>query len=72
MAKLALAMFVDACGWEVLQDRSWFLDELTHRQSVGSLFGYSSACVPAILTGQLPNRSDHWSAFYYSACYRTS
>ena len=66
MAKLALAMFVDACGWEVLQDRSWFLDELTHRQSVGSLFGYSSACVPAILTGQLPNRSDHWSAFYYS------
>ena len=59
-------MFVDACGWEVLQDRPWFLDELTHRQSVSSLFGYSSACVPAILTGQLPNQSDHWSAFYYS------
>ena len=64
--RLALAMFVDACGWDVVEPRAWFLDRLTHRRGVRSVFGYSSACVPAILTGRRPNQNDHWSAFYYS------
>ncbi len=64
--RLAIAMFVDACGHGVVGPRPWFLDELTHRQRVTSLFGYSSACVPAILTGRLPNENDHWSSFFYA------
>lgn len=64
--RLAIATFVDACGWGVVSPRSWFLDELGHRQRVGSVFGYSSACVPAILTGRLPNENDHWSSFYHA------
>ena len=65
--RLSIAMFVDACGWEVIKSRPWFLEErLPHRKKVESLFGYSSACVPAILTGRRPNRNGHWSAFYYS------
>ena len=64
--RLAIATFVDACGHAVLASRPWFMDELEHRQPVKSVFGYSSACVPAILTGRLPNENDHWSSFYYA------
>lgn len=66
MSRLSIAMFVDACGWGVLESRPWFLEELTTRRKVESLFGYSSACVPAILSGNRPDQNDHWSAFYYS------
>jgi len=64
--KISIAMFVDACGWDVVGPRPDFLEEMTHRQSVDSLFGFSSACVPAILTGRRPNENDHWSSFFYS------
>lgn len=64
--RLAIAMFVDACGWDVVARRPWFLDEMRHRQSVKSIFGFSSACVPSILTGRMPQDNDHWSCFYYS------
>ena len=64
--RVAIAMFVDACGWRVVEPRSWYLDHLKYRRSVRSLFGYSSACVPAILTGRRPNETDHWSTFFYS------
>lgn len=64
--RLSIAMFVDACGWGVLESRPWFLSELGFRRPLESLFGYSSACVPAILTGRRPGDNDHWSCFYYS------
>lgn len=64
--RLAIAMFVDACGWDVVRSRPSFLDFCRHRQPVESLFGFSSACVPAILSGLRPNQNDHWSAFFYA------
>lgn len=64
--RCAIAMFADACGWGVVQTRPWFLQSLTHRVPAKSLFGFSSACVPAILTGNVPDQNDHWSSFYYS------
>ncbi len=66
--RLAIAMFVDACGWGVVGPRPWFLGglDMDHRQPVTSIFGYSSACVPAILTGLRPDQNDHWSTFYYA------
>jgi hypothetical protein len=59
-------MFVDACGWGVVEPRPWFLPALTHRQKATSLFGFSSACVPAILSGRRPDENDHWSSFFLS------
>jgi hypothetical protein len=64
--RVAIAMFVDACGWEVVQPRPWFLDTFVHRRCLRSLFGFSSACVPAILTGRSPSENGHWSSFFYS------
>jgi predicted AlkP superfamily pyrophosphatase or phosphodiesterase len=40
--------------------------ELKHRRPLRSVFGFSSACVPSILTGKQPQDHGHWSFFYRS------
>jgi hypothetical protein len=65
-SRLALAVFVDACGWDVVTPRRWWLPALEHRRPARSVFGFSSACIPAILTGQSPSLNGQWSSFYYS------
>ncbi|MEM7252796.1 MAG: alkaline phosphatase family protein [Pseudomonadota bacterium] len=62
---LSLVIFIDALGWEVLRDRRFLEDELTHRKPLRSVFGFSSACVPSILSGRTPAQHNHWSFFYY-------
>jgi hypothetical protein len=65
-ARIDIFAFVDALGWEVLRGRRFLEDELPWRQRVRSVLGYSSACVPSILTGRLPREHGHWSFFYCS------
>jgi hypothetical protein len=65
-ARLDIFAFIDALGWEVLRGRRFLEDELPWRQPVRSILGYSSACVPSILTGRLPREHGHWSFFYCS------
>ena len=64
--RLDIFAFVDALGWEVLRGRRFLEQELPWRQPVRSVLGYSSACVPSILTGRLPREHGHWSFFYCS------
>jgi hypothetical protein len=64
MQRLSLFIFIDALGWEVLKDRKFLEEALPHRQKLRSVFGYSSACVPSILSGKSPQDHGHWS-FYY-------
>ncbi|HCT83586.1 MAG TPA: hypothetical protein DF296_00115 [Candidatus Margulisbacteria bacterium] len=64
--KISLFFFIDAFGWEMLQECGFLNSVLPHSYKLESLFGYSSACVPSILTGQLPNVHGYWSSFYYS------
>jgi hypothetical protein len=65
--KLALFLFIDAFGWEVLQRNPFFLDNLTvERKSLETILGYSSACDPSIISGVMPDRHRMWSSFYYS------
>ena len=63
---LSMMVFIDALGWEVLKDRKFMEAELPHRRKLKSVFGFSSACVPSILTGRSPRDHGHWSYFYYS------
>jgi len=63
---LSLVIFIDALGWEVLRNRKFLEHELPHRKKLRSVFGFSSACVPSILTGRNPRDHGHWSYFYYS------
>jgi predicted AlkP superfamily pyrophosphatase or phosphodiesterase len=63
---LSLVIFIDALGWEVLKGRKFLESELPYRRKLRSVFGFSSACVPSILTGKNPQDHGHWSYFFYS------
>ena len=63
---LSIVAFIDALGWEVLKGRPFMESELPHRRPLRSVFGFSSACVPSILTGRQPQDHGHWSFFYRS------
>jgi len=56
---------VDAAGWEILS-RNPFLHELAPtRKRLRSVFGYSSTCVPSILSGRWPVEHRNWCYFVY-------
>jgi hypothetical protein len=63
--RLSIVCFIDALGWEVLRGRRFLEERLPHRRKLRSTFGFSSACVPSILSGLTPREHKHWSFFYY-------
>lgn len=62
---LSLFVFIDAFGWRLLQEHSFLDDVLTSKRPLGTVFGYSSTCIPTILTGTMPRDHGHFSFFYY-------
>jgi len=64
--RISIFVFIDALGWEVLRNRRFLEDELPWRRPVTSVLGYSSACVPSILTGRMPRDHGQWSFFFCS------
>ncbi len=62
---LVLAVFVDAFGWEIVRERGFLGDVFTTRRPLGTVFGYSSTCIPSVLSGQRPREHGHFSFFYY-------
>jgi hypothetical protein len=69
--KLFCAFFIDALGWRVLSRHQEFLGSLfPYKKPLKTIFGYSNACDPSIISGQLPEKTGHWSSYYY--CPKTS
>ncbi|MDY0287616.1 MAG: alkaline phosphatase family protein [Sphaerochaeta sp.] len=64
-SSISLCIFVDALGWEILQEHSFLDTSLVHKQSLRTIFGYSSTCDPTILTGALPREHGHFSFYAY-------
>jgi len=62
---LPLFVFIDACGWEIIKDDPFVRDVAPHRRRLRSVFGYSSACIPSILSGRYPTEHRNWSYFVY-------
>jgi hypothetical protein len=62
---LPLFVFIDACGWEIIRNDPFAQDLAPHRRQLRSVFGYSSACIPSILSGRYPNEHRNWSYFVY-------
>ena len=62
---LPLFVFVDACGWEIIKNEPFARDFAPNRKKLTSVFGYSSACVPSILSGRWPADHRNWSYFVY-------
>ncbi len=63
--ELSLFIMVDACGWEIVKDRPFLKDLAPHRRKLESVFGYSSTCVPSILSGRWPDEHLNWCYFVY-------
>ena len=62
---LPLFLFIDACGWEIIRNDPFLRDAAPVRRRLTSVFGYSSACVPSILSGCWPAEHRHWNYFVY-------
>lgn len=62
---LNLFIMVDACGWKIIKDRPFLRDLAPHRRQLESVFGYSSTCVPSILSGRWPDEHRNWCYFVY-------
>ncbi|MCL4176673.1 MAG: alkaline phosphatase family protein [Verrucomicrobia bacterium] len=64
-AILPLFVFIDACGWEIIKDDPFCKTVAPNRRRLESVFGYSSACVPSILSGRWPDEHRNWCYFVY-------
>lgn len=62
---LPLFVFIDACGWEIIRNDPFAEAFAPHRRPLRSVFGYSSACIPSILSGRYPQEHRNWSYFVY-------
>ena len=62
---LPLFIFIDACGWEIIKDDPFVNRIAPNRRRLDSVFGYSSACVPSILSGRWPVEHRNWCYFVY-------
>jgi len=62
---LPLFVFIDACGLEIIKDRPFARSFAPQRKRLTSVFGYSSACVPSILSGAWPAEHRNWCYFVY-------
>ena len=62
---MSLFVFVDALGWALARRHGAFRSLLPCQAPLETVFGYSSACDPTILTGVLPREHGHFSFFRY-------
>ena len=62
---LPLFIMIDAMGWEILCDDPFGKNFAPNRKKLESVFGYSSTCVPSILSGHWPDEHYNWCYFVY-------
>lgn len=62
---LPLFIMVDACGWEIIRNDDFARAFAPNRRKLRSVFGYSSACVPSILSGRWPDEHRNWCYFVH-------
>ena len=56
---------VDACGWEIGKNDPFCQRVAPHRHKLESVFGYSSTCVPSIVSGRWPDEHRNWCYFVH-------
>ena len=64
-AILPLFIMIDAMGWEILKRYPFAQDLAPTRKRLESVFGYSSTCVPSILSGHWPVEHRNWCYFVH-------
>jgi hypothetical protein len=63
---LVLTVFIDALGNEIAGQSRFLEGLLPVRRPLATVFGYSSTCIPTILTGLPPREHGHFSSFYFA------
>jgi hypothetical protein len=63
MSKLVLVFMIDALGYDLVADSSFLPSLDAARSPVASVLGYSSACIPTIMTGKMPSEHGHLSMY---------
>lgn len=66
MKSIHIYIFIDALGHELVKRYNFMPNELPFKSKLTSTFGYSSTCIPSILTGLKPNEHGHFSSFFKS------
>jgi hypothetical protein len=61
--KISIFVLVDALGWEHVRTREFLSDVLPYRSPMDTVLGFSSAAIPTILSGQMPEVHSHWCLF---------
>ena len=61
--RLSLFIFIDAFGWELVKYYLFLDDILVVKAPMDTVFGYSSTCIPSILTGKMPREHGHFAFF---------
>lgn len=62
---LGLFIMIDAMGWEILRRDPFGKGFAEQRKRLDSVFGYSSTCVPSILSGRWPVQHRNWCYFVH-------
>jgi Type I phosphodiesterase / nucleotide pyrophosphatase len=62
---LPIFIMIDAMGWEILRNDPFGKNFAPNRKKLESVFGYSSTCVPSILSGRWPDEHYNWCYFVY-------
>ncbi|MGV3775057.1 MAG: alkaline phosphatase family protein [Verrucomicrobiales bacterium] len=62
---LPLFIMIDACGWEIVKNDPFAKSFAPYRKKLESVFGYSSTCIPSILSGRWPVEHRNWCYFVY-------
>ncbi|MEO6036546.1 MAG: alkaline phosphatase family protein [Verrucomicrobiota bacterium] len=62
---LPIFIMIDACGWEIVKSDPFLRALAPQRKKLTSVFGYSSTCVPSILSGRWPVEHRNWCYFVY-------
>jgi hypothetical protein len=71
--RLSVFVLVDALGWKLVQGHDFLSDMLPYRYPVRTVLGFSSAAIPTILSGEMPEVHAHWSLFRkagVSSCFK--
>lgn len=63
---LGLFVMIDAMGWEILKGDPFGNSFAPRRKRLDSIFGYSSTCVPSILSGRWPVEHRNWCYFVFN------
>ena len=60
---ISIFILMDALGWTYVKDSDFLAGEAEVKMPVKSILGFSSAAIPSILTGKMPDEHGFWSLF---------